>query len=307
MKKAFSLFLVVFLLSVVTTSALASGCAEIRTDPFMRYLESVSIETLLSAEEQAELLQTYENEFAYLQQKYGEPIQTVSESVIGRIKAGAVSFAGSDAYAFDALLEQISALRFQKAVAAFNSGSSDASAQSRVNPMRAHPDQLEVRNAVRTTVVPYGALKAKHDIDVAVGLTETQTDTANVGVEVNEMLKGYKISSSVSVSVSRSINGPADNTQVRAGVYATHRAGYAVLFGRIERYTYDLYYTYTGELHSHNEIISVRDQDAIYYTFLVSYGAPTYLRHTRYTTSYSFSSRQACLNAVCSNPNTYIN
>lgn len=112
--------------------------------------------------------------------------------------------------------------------------------------MRAHPDQLEVRNAVRTTVVPYGALKAKHDIDVAVGLTETQTDTANVGVEVNEMLKGYKISSSVSVSVSRSINGPADNTQVRAGVYATHRAGYAVLFGRIERYTYDLYYTYTG-------------------------------------------------------------
>ena len=68
------------------TSALASGCAEIRTDPFMRYLESVSIETLLSAEEQAELLQTYENEFAYLQQKYGEPIQTVSESVIGRIK-----------------------------------------------------------------------------------------------------------------------------------------------------------------------------------------------------------------------------
>ena len=307
MKKAFSLFLAVFLLSVVMTSALASGCAEIRTDPFMRYLESVSIETLLSAEEQAELLQTYGKEFAYLQQKYGEPIQTVSESVIGRIKAGAVSFAGSDAYAFDALLEQISALRFQKAVAAFNSGSNDASAQSRVNPMRAHPDQLEVRNAVRTTVVPYGALKAKHDIDVAVGLTETQTDTANVGVEVNEMLKGYKISSSVSESVSRSIAGPADNTQVRAGVYATHRAGYAVLFGRIERYTYDLYYTYTGELHSHNEIISVRDQDAIYYTFLVSYGAPTYLRHTRYTTSYSFSSRQACLNAVCSNPNTYIN
>ena len=307
MKKAFSLFIVVFLLSVVMTSALASDCAEISTDPFMRYLESVSIETLLSAEEQAELLQTYENEFAYLQQKYGEPIQTVSESVIGRIKAGAVSFAGSDAYAFDALLEQISALRFHKAVAAFNSGSSDASAQSRVNPMRAHPDQLEVRNAVRTTVVPYGALKAKHDIDVAVGLTETQTDTANVGVEVNEMLKGYKISSSVSVSVSRSINGPADNTQVRAGVYATHRAGYAVLFGRIERYTYDLYYTYTGELHSHNEIISVRDQDAIYYTFLVSCGAPTYLRQTRYTTSYSFSSRQACLNAVCSNPNTYIN
>ena len=114
MKKAFSLFIVVFLLSVVMTSALASDCAEISTDPFMRYLESVSIETLLSAEEQAELLQTYENEFAYLQQKYGEPIQTVSESVIGRIKAGAVSFAGSDAYAFDALLEQISALIFKE-------------------------------------------------------------------------------------------------------------------------------------------------------------------------------------------------
>lgn len=74
MKKAFSLFLVVFLLSVVMTSALASDCAGIRTDPFMRYLESVSIETLLSAEEQAELLQTYGKEFAYLQQKYGEPI-----------------------------------------------------------------------------------------------------------------------------------------------------------------------------------------------------------------------------------------
>ena len=49
MKKAFSLFLAVFLLSVVMTSALASDCAEIRTDPFMCYLESVSIETLLRA------------------------------------------------------------------------------------------------------------------------------------------------------------------------------------------------------------------------------------------------------------------
>ena len=305
-QRGHSLLLVVLLLGMVAVSALASSCAGADEDPFMHFLESTPVEALLSAEEQAELLQTYENEFAYLQQQYGEPIRTVSESVIGRIKAGAVSFAGSDAYAFDALLEQIGALRFQKAVAAFNSGSSDASAQSRENPMRAHPDQLEVRNAVRTTVVPYGALKAKHDIDVAVGLTETQTDTANVGVEVNEMLKGYKISSSVSVSVSRSINGPADNTQVRAGVYATHRAGYTVLFGRIERYTYDLYYSSTGKLHSHNECYAVCDESAEYYAFLASYGTPTYLCHAENDHCFTFASRRSCIDSICESPENYI-
>ena len=297
-QRGHSLLLVVLLLGMVAVSALASGCAGADEDPFMHFLESTPVETLLSAEEQAELLQTYENEFAYLQQQYGEPIKTVSESVIGRIKAGAVSFAGSDAYAFDALLEQIGALRFEKVVVAFNSGDAET--------IHAHAGQLEVRNAVRMMVVPYGALKAKHDIDVTSGGTQIQPAEVEVGIGAGEMLGNYKISTPVNASTSRSIMGPADFTEVKTGVYATHRAGYAVLFGRIERYTYDLYYSSTGKLHSHNECYAVCDESAEYYAFLASYGTPTYLCHAENDHCFTFASRRSCIDSICESPENYI-
>ena len=297
-QRGHSLLLVVLLLGMVAVSALASGCAGADEDPFMHFLESTPVEALLSAEEQAELLQTYENEFAYLQQQYGEPIRTVSESVIGRIKAGAVSFAGSDAYAFDALLEQIGALRFENAVVAFNSGDAGT--------IHAHAGQLEVRNAVRMTVVPYGALKAKHDIDITSGGTQIQPAEVEVGIEAGEMLGNYKISTPVNASASRSIMGPADFTEVKPGVYATHRAGYAVLFGRIERYTYDLYYSSTGKLHSHNECYAVCDESAEYYAFLASYDTPTYLCHAENDHCFTFASRRSCIDSICESPENYI-
>lgn len=297
-QRGHSLLLVVLLLGMVAVSALASSCAGADEDPFMHFLESTPVEALLSAEEQAELLQTYENEFAYLQQQYGEPIRTVSESVIGRIKAGAVSFAGSDAYAFDALLEQISALRFESAVDAFNSGDAGT--------IHAHAGQLEVRNAVRMMVVPYGALKAKHDIDVTSGGTQIQPAEVEVGIEAGEMLGNYKISTPVNASASRSIMGPADFTEVKPGVYATHRAGYAVLFGRIERYTYDLYYSSTGKLHSHNECYAVCDESAEYCAFLASYGVPTYLCHAESDHCFTFASRRSCIDSICESPENYI-
>ena len=297
-QRGHSLLLVVLLLGMVAVSALASSCAGADEDPFMHFLESTPVETLLSAEEQAELLQTYENEFAYLQQQYGEPIRTVSESVIGRIKAGAVSFAGSDAYAFDALLEQIGALRFEKAVVAFNSGDAET--------IHAHAGQLEVRNAVRMTVVPYGALKAKHDIDITSGGMQIQPAEVEIGIEAGEMLGNYKISTPVNASTSRSIMGPADFTEVKPGVYATHRAGYAVLFGRIERYTYDLYYSSTGKLHSHNECYAVCDESAEYCAFLASYGVPTYLCHAESDHCFTFASRRSCIDSICESPENYI-
>ena len=297
-QRGHSLLLVVLLLGMVAVSALASSCAGADEDPFMHFLESTPVEALLSAEEQAELLQTYENEFAYLQQQYGEPIQIVSESVIGRIKVGAVSFAGSDAYAFDALLEQISALRFENAVVAFNSGDAET--------IHAHAGQLEVRNAVRMMVVPYGALKAKHDIDVTSGGTQIQPAEVEVGIEAGEMLGNYKISTPVNASTSRSIMGPADFTEVKPGVYATHRAGYAVLFGRIERYTYDLYYSSTGKLHSHNECYAVCDESAEYYAFLASCGTPTYLCHAENDHCFTFASRRSCIDSICESPENYI-
>lgn len=302
MKKAVGFSLFLLLLSTVFLLVLASG----NTDPFLHFLNVTPIESLLSATDQAKLLETYADEFAFLNQKHGNTIRSIDESAIKLIQAEASAVAiEGNGLAFAALLEEIGALRFARAVTMFNSNG--ASVGGGASPLRVRPDQLEVRNAVRTTVVPYGALKAQHDIDDPVGVTYAQSVTADIDVEAGEILKGYKITAFVSASVSGSISGPADFTEVKSGVYATHRAGYSVLFGRIERYTYDLYYTYTGELHSHNEIISIRDQNAEYYTFLVSYGGPTYLKHARYTTCYTFSSKQACITSVSQHPETYIN
>lgn len=304
MKRARALILALLLFSVFFTSATA--CADSGRDPFMTFLESTPVESLLSAGEQAALLQTYASEFSFLQQKHGDAIAAIDEGVVDLIKAEAVSFAGDSAYAFGSLLDAISALRFENAVAAFNAGELP-SAQAQATPKRVNPDKTEIRNAVRTTVVAFGPLKAEHDRDVAAGVTQTFTDEFDVGVESDELVQGFKITASLSTSVSFSISGPADFTEVRSGVYATHRAGYGVLFGRIERYTYDLYNSYTGELISHHEYISIRDEEAAYHTFLASYGNPTYLKHARYDRSYSFKSRSACISGVCSNPGTYIN
>lgn len=304
MKRARALILALLLFSVFFTSATA--CTDSGRDPFMTFLESTPVESLLSAGEQAALLQIYASEFSFLQQKHGDAIAAIDEGVVDLIKAEAVSFAGDSAYAFGSLLDAISALRFENAVAAFNAGELP-SAQAQATPKRVNPGKTEIRNAVRTTVVAFGPLKAEHDRDVATGVTTTSTGTFNFGVESGELLKGFKITAALNVSTSRSIKGPEDFTEVRSGVYATHRAGYGVLFGRIERYTYDLYNSYTGELISHHEYISIRDEETAYYTFLASYGNPTYLKHVRYDRSYSFKTRSACISGVCSNPGTYIN
>lgn len=306
MKKTVSLFLALVLLLFGTTfsSVLALGCTASSANPFLRFLESAPIESLLSTQEQEALLQAYADEFEFLNQKHGNAIQAVNENAINLIKAEAVSFSGSDVFEFDALLEQISALRFEKAVAAFNAG--DASAQTQSSPLRVHPDQLEVRNAVRTTVVPYGALTAKYISEAPTGTTLTTSGSLSLSVEKGSILKSYKLTTGVEVSVEYSLTGPSSTDQVKPGMYATHRVAFGVLYGRIERYTYDLYYSYTGELHSHNEIISVRDEDGYYCTFLASYGAPTYLRHAKNNNYFTFTSRSSCVDSVCKNSGTYI-
>ena len=99
MKKTASLFLaLVFLLGAAFSSALASGCTAADKDPFLRFLESAPIESLLNTQEQEALLQAYTDEFEFLNQKHGNAIQAVNENAINLIKAEAVSFSGSDVF-----------------------------------------------------------------------------------------------------------------------------------------------------------------------------------------------------------------
>ena len=89
MKKAVGFSLFLLLLSTVFLLVLASG----NTDPFLHFLNVTPIESLLSATDQAKLLETYADEFAFLNQKHGNTIRSIDESAIKLIQAEASAVA----------------------------------------------------------------------------------------------------------------------------------------------------------------------------------------------------------------------
>lgn len=136
---------------------------------------------------------------------------------------------------------------------------------------------FEIRNKTVTNLTSLKPLKG--NIKKYLPTNSSESSSLSVTIGVGDVIDGYSISASTTVSTSYSMSGPSTNTWLHSGVaVATHTAVYGVLNGIVQRITFDLVEVSTGNVISHETIIKVEESTkyASDYTLLVSLGNPTY-------------------------------
>lgn len=280
-----------------------AGCGG-KTDPFQSYFSEKPFVEFLTEEDTDTLRVQYPQEFELLDEMFGpvtlfreEALELVTEQAIEDRESGFTQIAGA-AYA----------LAFERAAQDFNAEQAAKSEQGLLGLLRANPDQLEVRNRVVETVVPYGALKGVEGDQVCVG--GHLTKEVSVGCATGEELLGHTIGSLVvSKEVSYTIDGPTSSDYIKAGIRASHRWAFGILYGSIQHTEYDLYNVYTGKLDSHYSFNTVTSPDRNVIALLFrapGSSGPTYLASLDGTRVFEFDTIRDAAKDVCESPGKYL-
>ena len=165
-----------------------------------------------------------------------------------------------------------------------------------------------MRDRVVETVVPYGALKGVEGDQVCVG--GHLTKEVSVGCATGEKLLGHTIGSLVvSKEVSYTIDGPTSSDYIKAGIRASHRWAFGILYGSIQHTEYDLYNVYTGKLDSHYSFNTVTSPDRNVIALLFrapGSSGPTYLASLDGTRVFEFDTIRDAAKDVCESPGKYL-
>ena len=91
--------------------------------------------------------------------------------------------------------------------------------------------------------------------------------------------------------------------------YATHAAGYVVLSGILQKVSYDVVETSTGNVISHVVQIVINEETKTItdYTLFVALGNLTYADHVRYNTTLSFANQSAFERNARNSPDVFVN
>ena len=117
---------------------------------------------------------------------------------------------------------------------------------------------FEIRNKTVTNLTSLKPLKG--NIKKYLPTNSSESSSLSVTIGVGDVIDGYSISASTTVSTSYSMSGPSTNTWLHSGVaVATHTAVYGVLNGIVQRITFDLVEVSTGNVISHETIIKVEE------------------------------------------------
>lgn len=164
---------------------------------------------------------------------------------------------------------------------------------------------MEVRNRTVETLVSFRALKATEGEYVGIGSSVEKS--IEVDYETGDTILGYKIGSvSASYTVSYTLTGPDDTDRV-GDYYATHAYAFGVLYGGIQKVSYDLYYAASGEFFSHQKLTTINSPDALDTTFFFSItGTKTYIRHSSSDEVSCFDNHKKAIQAICEKPASYI-
>ena len=167
---------------------------------------------------------------------------------------------------------------------------------------------FEIRNKTVTNLTSLKPLKG--NIKKYLPTNSSESSSLSVTIGVGDVIDGYSISASTTVSTSYSMSGPSTNTWLHSGVaVATHTAVYGVLNGIVQRITFDLVEVSTGNVISHETILKVEESTkyASDYTLLVSLGNPTYVDHARYNQTLAFATQSAFERNAQNSPDYFIN
>lgn len=288
------------LLMLIGIICISSTChANNRTDPFQEYFSSRPLTDFLTEDDTAALASAYPAEFTVLSAQTHTPVSLITEDIHVQLKKLAIQHPSSN---FPALLDELFVRAFDNAANAFNE---EQAAQTSTGLFRARPDQMEVRNRTVETLVSFRALKATEGEHVGLGTSITKS--IEVGYETGDTILGYKIgSASASYTVAYTLNGPSSNDRI-GNYYATHAYAFGVLYGSIQKVSYDLYYAASGEFFTHQELTTISSPDALDTTFLFSItGTKTYIRHSSSDKVSAFDNHIKAVNAICEKPASYI-
>lgn len=283
-----------------------AGCGE-KTDPFQSYFSEKPFVEFLTEEETAALRAQFPEEFQWLDVMLG-PVTLFREDALELVTDQAIEDSGSG---FAQIPGAAYALAFERAAQDFNAEQAAKAEQAQgglLELLRANPDQLEVRNRVVETVVPYGALKGVEGDQVCVG--GHLTKEVSVGCATGEELLGHTIGSLVvSKEVSYTIDGPTSSDYIKAGIRASHRWAFGILYGSIQHTEYDLYNVYTGKLDSHYSFNTVTSPDRNVIALLFrapGSSGPTYLASLDGTRVFEFDTIRDAAKDVCESPGKYL-
>lgn len=283
-----------------------AGCGG-KTDPFQSYFSEKPFVEFLTEEDTATLRAQFPEEFQWLDTMLG-PVTLFREEALDLVTEQAMDDSGSG---FAQIAGAAYALAFERAAQDFNAEQAAKAEQAQgglLGLLRANPDQLEVRNRVVETVVPYGALKGVEGDRVGIG--GHLTKEVSIGCSVNEVVLDYTIGTLVaSKKVSYTYDGPTSSDYIKAGIRASHRWVFGILYGSIQHTEYDLYNVYTGKLDSHYSFNTIASPDRDVTAFLCrtpGTSGPTYIASLDGTRVFEFDTIRDAAKDVCESPGKYL-
>ena len=283
-----------------------AGCGG-KMDPFQSYFSEKPFVEFLTEEDTDTLRAQFPEEFQWLDTMLG-PVTLFREEALDLVTEQAMDDSGSG---FAQIPGAAYALAFERAAQDFNAEQAARAEQAQgglLGLLRANPDQLEVRNRVVETVVPYGALKGVEGARVGIG--GHLTKEVSIGCSVNEVVLDYTIGTLVaSKKVSYTYDGPTSSDYIKAGIRASHRWAFGILYGSIQHTEYDLYNVYTGKLDSHYSFNTIASPDRDVTAFLCrtpGTSGPTYLASLDGTRVFEFDTIRDAARDVCESPGKYL-
>lgn len=267
---------------------------------------------LMSSARSDEIIETYADQIAYFSEVSGTPINAITEETLTIIK--------NIMYRDPALLEDEACnammLEIAEATTLYQLEVNEyallakAAATQDERVSRAINGELRVVNKTATPLMSsVSALRGTVVEYIPVGGTYPGEDisiTVNAGTVIKNI---WTLSVNVTASAPYSQAGPAANTRLKAKTaYVTHHVAYGVLYGILERVEYDVVNIDTGELVNHYSYIGVNEstKHLFPYTLSVSLGNPTYVDHTRYDETFSFTNVSTFERTAVSTPEYFI-
>lgn len=278
-----------------------AGCGG-KTDPFQSYFSEKPFVEFLTEEDTDTLRVQYPQEFELLDEMFG-PVTLFREEALALVTEQAIEDSGSG---FAQIPGAAYALAFERAAQDFNAAQEANVGHGQLGLLRGNQDQVEVRNRQTKTLVPSQALKAVEGNHVGQG--GHLSETISVGYSTNDTILGYAIgSASVSYDVTYTLDGPTGTERV-GDHRATHRWGFAVLYGSIVEVSYDLYDVRTDKLFSHysmNSIVAPRGVDQNF-LFSITGKDGVYILQASGDAVFHFTSIDRAVDAICKHPDSYI-
>lgn len=283
MKKKISILLAcAMLFSICTVNGFALG-----SDGSNKTYEELPI----TPEEGQEILSEFSAEISYVEENYGLFVNTLDRETFETLKRIAIENLNNEDYDFSGLIDAVVITCEQNRLQNDSTTVND--------------DGSAARSYITTkTVRGFGPLCGQHYPPVPVGVTQTDSWESKVIISAGTKVgaegilpNGTSVSGEVAAtltveysrSLSRTVEGPTENTRLHNGMYATDRIYYEILYGSVVEVTYE--YPMTGLIKTEYKIASDSVQ-LIPKSILASTGSTAYADNIQRTKTFTFDGGQ---------------